>query len=705
MMRAYPAPPRPNHCVCAQREEGKTSGMTAAGDGIVQRMLRRADDVQRAHPTMAFPFAVIKKFGDDRASQLAALIAYYGFFSLFPLLLVFATVVAFVLKGNPDLQQRLIDSILEQFPVIGTEIGRVIDESVRQLSGSPLALTVGIVGALWTGTAVVAAAQRAMDDIWDVPRAERPGLLGRVVRAFLLFFVFGASIVLSTLLTETGTEGLGTPPPSRTLDRGTDPRVGCRVRLRVPGPDRCDDRVAPRAARRDLGGDRLDRAAAAGAMDRRRQIARASAVYGIFAIRDRPARVDLPRRAAVPAGGRGERRAGTPALAEVARPRVARHLKIARCSPARPRSSGPVRRSGSTSRSGTTRAGTGTDERAEARAVHLAGDLPSAAGSRVRLRASERAARPGRGDARADPVAGDPSRVGGRLDLSGRARPPAGGRHGRGGTAAVPVPRGLARPSRPRRSSIASFGWLGASPRCGGSATGTSPRAGLTRERVARGRRPAPRSRLLPGRVGGVHGGERLVRARDDPAQATCACPRRRGALRLRREGRPAPDPDDRGSGARPADGCARSDGRAAGRELLAFRDGTSWRDVRSEDINAYLKELAGEDISAKDFRTWHATVLTAALLASAGAGPHLGHLPQARGLDRRQGGGRGAREHAGGLPSVLHRPPGDRSVPERRDDRPAPRPGSHGRPGPRRRWNRGVLDLLDPDGRPHRAA
>ncbi|MET1011954.1 MAG: YihY/virulence factor BrkB family protein, partial [Actinomycetota bacterium] len=190
-------------------EEGKTSGMTAAGDGIVQRMLRRADDAQRGHPTMAFPFAVIKKFGDDRASQLAALIAYYGFFSLFPLLLVFATVVAFVLKGNPDLQQRLIDSILEQFPVIGTEIGRVIDESVRQLSGSPLALTVGIVGALWTGTAVVAAAQRAMDDIWDVPRAERPGLLGRVVRAFLLFFVFGASIVLSTLLTETGTEGWG----------------------------------------------------------------------------------------------------------------------------------------------------------------------------------------------------------------------------------------------------------------------------------------------------------------------------------------------------------------------------------------------------------------------------------------------------------------------------------------------------------------
>jgi DNA topoisomerase-1 len=56
---------------------------------------------------------------------------------------------------------------------------------------------------------------------------------------------------------------------------------------------------------------------------------------------------------------------------------------------------------------------------------------------------------------------------------------------------------------------------------------------------------------------------------------------------------------------------------KGGGPELLAFRDGKIWRDVRSEDINAYLKDLAEEEISAKDFRTWHATVLTAALLAS----------------------------------------------------------------------------------------
>jgi DNA topoisomerase IB len=60
---------------------------------------------------------------------------------------------------------------------------------------------------------------------------------------------------------------------------------------------------------------------------------------------------------------------------------------------------------------------------------------------------------------------------------------------------------------------------------------------------------------------------------------------------------------------------------KGGGRELLAFRDGKAWRDVHSGDVNAYLKGLADEEISAKDFRTWHATVLTAALLASEEAG------------------------------------------------------------------------------------
>ena len=58
---------------------------------------------------------------------------------------------------------------------------------------------------------------------------------------------------------------------------------------------------------------------------------------------------------------------------------------------------------------------------------------------------------------------------------------------------------------------------------------------------------------------------------------------------------------------------------RGGGEELLAFKERRRWRDVRSDDINEYLKETTGDDFSAKDFRTWNATVLAAVALAVSG--------------------------------------------------------------------------------------
>ncbi|HET9671452.1 MAG TPA: YihY/virulence factor BrkB family protein [Actinomycetota bacterium] len=168
--------------------------------GAAGRLLRRVDDAQQRRSALAFPVAVAKKFGDDRAGQLAALIAYYGFFSLFPLLLVFATVVAIVVRDDPELQAALVDSALRQFPVVGTKIG----ESIEELSGSPITLVVGIAGALWSGTAVVTAAQHAMDEVWDVPRAERPAWWRRALRALVLLSVVAAAIAASAFLAGLG---------------------------------------------------------------------------------------------------------------------------------------------------------------------------------------------------------------------------------------------------------------------------------------------------------------------------------------------------------------------------------------------------------------------------------------------------------------------------------------------------------------------
>src|SRR6476469_9337548 len=81
-------------------------------------LLRRLDAWQRRRAWAAFPFAVVKKFGEDQAGNLAALIAYYAFFSIFPLLLALSTILGFVLSGHPDWQQSIEHSAFAQLPLI-----------------------------------------------------------------------------------------------------------------------------------------------------------------------------------------------------------------------------------------------------------------------------------------------------------------------------------------------------------------------------------------------------------------------------------------------------------------------------------------------------------------------------------------------------------------------------------------------------------
>ncbi|HEY4278870.1 MAG TPA: YihY/virulence factor BrkB family protein [Conexibacter sp.] len=155
--------------------------------------LRAFDRLQRRAPVLGFPLAVVKKFSDDHAGHLAALIAWYGFFSIFPLLLVLVTVLGYVLSGNPEWYARIVNSAFAQFPVIGEDI------SVGALRGDTTALVVGIVGALWAGLGVTLAAQRAMDEVWDVPHRERRNFLTARGRGLLVLAVLGGLNIAITV--------------------------------------------------------------------------------------------------------------------------------------------------------------------------------------------------------------------------------------------------------------------------------------------------------------------------------------------------------------------------------------------------------------------------------------------------------------------------------------------------------------------------
>src|SRR5436189_244885 len=85
----------------------------------VKSTLRAVDEFQQRRAWLAFPVAVWKKFGDDQAGNLALLVAWFAFVSIFPLMLVLVTVLDIVLKNNQDLQHQLLNSALSLSTLAG----------------------------------------------------------------------------------------------------------------------------------------------------------------------------------------------------------------------------------------------------------------------------------------------------------------------------------------------------------------------------------------------------------------------------------------------------------------------------------------------------------------------------------------------------------------------------------------------------------
>jgi membrane protein len=170
----------------------------------IQQLLRTADRTQQGRRWLAIPVATWKKFGDDQAGNLAALISYYAFASIFPLLLVFVTILDLALANNPAERAKLENSALSQYPVVGNDLLK----HVHGLSGTGFALAIGLILALLAARGVANAAQNALNSVWEVPLMRRPGFPWNQVRSLALVLVIGpgilATIVLSSLAGGTG---------------------------------------------------------------------------------------------------------------------------------------------------------------------------------------------------------------------------------------------------------------------------------------------------------------------------------------------------------------------------------------------------------------------------------------------------------------------------------------------------------------------
>jgi len=164
----------------------------------------KLDRLQRRHKAAGFPIAVIYKYIDDSGPYLAALITYYAFISLFPLLLLASTILGHVLAGNPELQQKLIESALSQFPVVGAQLA-----TPHELSGGTVGIVVGVLGALYGALGVAQAVQHAMNTAWSVPRNSRPNPILARVRSLLLLGTAGVAVLGTTALSTLGSGNAG----------------------------------------------------------------------------------------------------------------------------------------------------------------------------------------------------------------------------------------------------------------------------------------------------------------------------------------------------------------------------------------------------------------------------------------------------------------------------------------------------------------
>lgn len=161
---------------------------------------RRLDRFQQRHAVLAFPVAVWRELQKVKAGYLGAILTFFAFISLFPLLLILTTVLGVVLRHYPGVQQRVLNSALVDFPVIGDQL----KNNIRGFARSGVGLTISIITTAIGSLGLANAAQYVMNMLWDVPEDRRPGFPMSWLRSFGIIATMGLGVLSTTMLTAIG---------------------------------------------------------------------------------------------------------------------------------------------------------------------------------------------------------------------------------------------------------------------------------------------------------------------------------------------------------------------------------------------------------------------------------------------------------------------------------------------------------------------
>jgi uncharacterized BrkB/YihY/UPF0761 family membrane protein len=159
-----------------------------------REVMAGANHWQARHRWFAVPWAVQQKFSTDQANMWVVALGWYGFLSIYPLLLVVVTTFGFI--GVGSLGASLVGT-LHHFPVIGPEM--TPGQGGKQLHGSVFGLVVGTVGLVYGAQGVTQTAQAAMNRVWNVPQVVRPGFAPRLARSLAALVGIGVAFFVNAL--------------------------------------------------------------------------------------------------------------------------------------------------------------------------------------------------------------------------------------------------------------------------------------------------------------------------------------------------------------------------------------------------------------------------------------------------------------------------------------------------------------------------
>lgn len=163
---------------------------------FISNTIHRLNIFQQKHSWAGFPYAVIKKYGDDQAGQQAALLTYYGFLALFPLLLVLTTLLSIFAGSHEALRKTVIEGLTDYFPMFGTQLSG----HIGGIHKSGLPLVIGIVFTLYGARGVADAFRMGVNHIWEIPRAHRDSFFTALAKSLGIVIVGGTGFMVASII-------------------------------------------------------------------------------------------------------------------------------------------------------------------------------------------------------------------------------------------------------------------------------------------------------------------------------------------------------------------------------------------------------------------------------------------------------------------------------------------------------------------------